>query len=82
MTLVNENPSTIQEGRDYWLHAPAATGGKETLKTPYGIGGMTFSSSGANAYYPYTTYVYPHPLVSGGSSDTMPPAAPSGLSVR
>jgi len=62
----------INENQDYFLHAPQATGGKETLYDNgstkfthyYADGGhsMTFSSEGANAYYPYTPYTYPHPL--------------------
>jgi hypothetical protein len=70
------DPTFIQEDRDYWLHAPAATGGKESFTGLNGgsataptdgityptLGNMTFSASGANAYYPYTPYQYPHPL--------------------
>lgn len=83
----------IVENRDYFLHAPQATGGKTTFggfpgvsndyctgsgtatlwqggTTSYpcctgngtGTCDMTFSASGANAYYPYTIYTCPHPL--------------------
>lgn len=57
-----EDVAFIQSGRDYILHAPQSSGGKETYTSRAG-GDMTFSSSGANAYYPYTPYTYPHPLV-------------------
>lgn len=63
----------IQQNRDYFLHAPASTGGYEyftglngasnTYPTnSYGNGTMAFSSSGPNAYYGYSPYQYPHPL--------------------
>ena len=57
------------EDQDYFTHAPAASGGKETLYndgttsfTYNASGQMTFSGEGANAYFPYTPYTYPHPL--------------------
>lgn len=67
----------IQENRDYFMHAPASTGGKAsytgsrqggstTSPTPKDIGNLIFTSSGANAYYPYTPYTYPHPLTYDG----------------
>ncbi|MGZ3972475.1 MAG: hypothetical protein ACXVJM_21855 [Mucilaginibacter sp.] len=56
----NDN-TFIQQNRDYFMHAPQATGGKEQYTGRAG-GAMTFSSSGANAYYPYVAYTYPHPL--------------------
>lgn len=73
------HPTFIDEDRDYFLHAPQANGGKESFTGLNGgsstyptdgdtyptLGNMTFSASGANAYYPYTPYIYPHPLVSG-----------------
>lgn len=58
------DPTFIQQGRDYFLHAPEASGGKETYTGRAG-GAMTFSASGANAYYPYASYTYPHPLTGG-----------------
>lgn len=64
--------SVIQEDRDYFKHAPASSGGKTTLIN-YGLDGMTFSSSGANAYYPYTAYTYPHPLRGAGTPDETAP---------
>jgi hypothetical protein len=64
------DPVYIQQGRDYFMHAPAASGGKETYTgRPGGL--MSFSAAGANAYYPYTPYTYPHPLVSASNP---PPA--------
>jgi hypothetical protein len=68
----------IQLDRDYFLHAPQSTGGRETFTgarfggsttspTTGDGGSMSFSSSGVNAYYPYTPYTYPHPLVGTGS---------------
>ena len=72
--LNNPADSTfIQQDRDYFMHAPAATGGSESytgraggstaLPTTSDTGSMTFSAAGANAYYPYSPYTYPHPLV-------------------
>jgi hypothetical protein len=74
-----ESQTVIQQNRDYFLHAPASSGGKETLVN-YGLGGMTFSSSGANAYYPYTEFIYPHPLRSGLTNPT-DVRSPGGLKV-
>jgi hypothetical protein len=73
--LGSEHDATfIQQDRDYFMHAPAASGGKETYPGRQGAADMTFSSSGANAYYPYTPYIYPHPLVKGTSAiDASPP---------
>ncbi|MCR4275699.1 MAG: hypothetical protein NUV83_03050 [Candidatus Wolfebacteria bacterium] len=34
-----------------------------------------------DATYPYTAYTYPHPLT-GGSPDTTPPSAPTGLTIN
>jgi hypothetical protein len=64
------DPVFIQQGRDYFMHAPAVTGGKETYTGRPG-GPMSFSAAGANAYYLYTPFTYPHPLVSASS---LPPA--------
>jgi hypothetical protein len=69
----------IQKDRDYFMHAPAATGGKETFPTRAGAANMTFSSSGANAYYPYTPYEYPHPLRTLVGKPE--PAAPKNLTI-
>jgi hypothetical protein len=75
----------IQQGRDFFLHAPEASGGKETFTGANGasgsfptdnitypsLGTMVFTSSGANAYFGYTEYTYPHPLTA--------PDAPTNL---
>lgn len=67
----------IQENRDFFLHAPQSSGGKESFTGANGasggyptdgvlyptLGTMTFSAAGANAYYPYTPYTYPYPSV-------------------
>lgn len=66
----------IQLNRDYFLHAPEASGGKEIFTGLNGasgsyptdgstyptLGTMQFVADSANAYYPYTPYQYPHPL--------------------
>lgn len=67
----------IQRNRDYFLAAPAATGGKDVFSggspTLNGAsntaptngltnGTMSFTADGANAYYPYAMYTCPHPL--------------------
>lgn len=64
----------IQQNRDYFLHAPCGASdsqdpygntcshGYESWPDTQGNDDMTFSSSGNNAYYPYTPYIYPHPL--------------------
>ncbi len=72
-------PRRIQQDRDYFLHLPQSSGGKESFTGDNGatssyptdgvvlpnLGNMTFTGSGANAYYPYAPYIYPHPLVGG-----------------
>lgn len=78
LNLSQASDSTfIQAGRDYFMAAPASSGGIETFSgfaggssaAPTGASASTMSfAAGANAYYPYTAYVYPHPLVSGGST--------------
>lgn len=55
----------IQENRDYWMHEPQSTGGRENYSgSPGGV--MVFTSAGANAYFPYKHFDYPHPLCSHG----------------
>ena len=66
----SEDGNVIAENRDYWTHAPQSSGGKETLGTGNLTKTMTFSASGANAYYPYTEYTYPHPLTLDGGVDS------------
>ena len=78
----------IKQNRDFFTHAPQASGGKETWTCAEGVtnchgasssyptdgstiatyGTMSFLASGANAYYPYTAYTYPHPLTLSGAS--------------
>jgi hypothetical protein len=82
----------IKKNRDYFMHAPQASGGKTSFTgTRYGgsttaptisnTGSMTFSSSGANAYYPYTPYTYPHPLRGGVGGGVEGIAAPRGVRI-
>ena len=75
----------MNQDRDYWLHAPAATGGKIYYVTnsmctksgspaacctgngtgnclPGHADATLFTAAGANAYYPYTPFTYPHPI--------------------
>lgn len=66
----------IKQNRDYFLHAPQATGGSEIFTGKNGaagsyptdgikyptLGTMIFTPEGPNAYYPYKAYAYPHPL--------------------
>src|SRR2546422_60977 len=77
VTLYGGAEPFIQQNRDYFMHAPAATGGWTTYTSRAG-GDMSFSSSGPNAYYPYTPFVYPHPLAGGGAG----PSPPQGLGVQ
>jgi hypothetical protein len=74
----NESKPLIQINRDIWFHAPQSSGGYEYYTGRNGgsssyptdgelyptLGNMVFSSTGANAYYPYTAYTYPHPMIS------------------
>ena len=66
----------FQENRDFWMHAPQSSGGYEYYTDRQGAAGndddgtLAFSSSGANAYYPYTAYTYPHPLRSEAATPT------------
>jgi hypothetical protein len=66
----------IRINRDYFLHEPQSTGGKEYFTGLNGAsdtyptdgntfatyGTMVFTPDGANEYYGYVPYVYPHPL--------------------
>jgi hypothetical protein len=83
---VFDNSVFIQQNRDFWLHAPQGTGGREYFIGANGasgsyptdgtkcpsLGTMVFTSSGPNAYYPYIPYTYPHPL-------TQSPPKPTNL---
>jgi hypothetical protein len=82
----------IQKNRDYFMHAPASSGGYEYFTGARNggsqsyptetsdTGNMAFSPAGANAYYPYTPYQYPHPLQ--GTSGVISPDSPTGLRIR
>ncbi|MCX6746941.1 MAG: hypothetical protein NTU63_02280, partial [Candidatus Pacearchaeota archaeon] len=70
---VSDSTIFILQNRDYFMHKPQSTGGYEyytgrqgasnaTPTTSSGSNTMIFNASGANAYYPYTPYAYPHPL--------------------
>jgi hypothetical protein len=77
----------IQENREFFLHAPAATGGKASFTGMNGASGsyptdghryptrgtMVFTKQGPNAYYGYVRYKYPHPLAG--------PSAPRNLRI-
>lgn len=58
----------INFNRDVWMHAPEASGGRTYYDDRPGASGrdadgtLVFTTEGANAYYPYTPYTYPHPL--------------------
>jgi hypothetical protein len=79
----------IREHYEYHLHAPEATGGSESFTGLNGASGsyptdgetlptygtMTFTGTGANAYYGYTAYTYPHPLAAA-------PTAPTNVRIR
>ena len=92
VTVEPASATFIQKDRDYFLHAPQSSGGKESFTGANGaagsaptdgstyvtLGTMTFSGTGANAYYPYTAYTYPHPLAGTAVSDpTCSPVAGS-----
>ena len=67
----SHSADVINLNRDYRTTMPKSatdcvaggTCGSETLSGPvHGLSGMTSSSTGANAYYPYTPFTCPHPL--------------------
>ena len=83
-TIDERDAEFIQKDRDYFIHAPESTGGHESYTDRAGAsdteptnedgdGTMIFTAEGANAYYPYTPYTYPHPLrgYGGGEVDKM-----------
>ena len=92
---IGDLATDIQQDRDYFLHAPEATGGKETFTGANGAsssfptdgityptkGTMVFTPVGPNAYYGYQPYTYPHPLTSTNFVSTPPvkPLAPLNL---
>ena len=78
-SVATTSTNFIQLNRDYFLHAPQATGGSEYFTGTNGaagtfptdgatyptLGTMAFTATGTNAYYGYQPYTYPHPLTSG-----------------
>jgi hypothetical protein len=68
----------IQKDRDYFMHAPEPSGGK-SIYTGRAGGAESFSGTGANAYYPYSPFTYPHPLQALGENA---PASPTGLKIK
>lgn len=68
----------IQKDRDYFMHQPQSTGGKAIYIGRPG-GAESFSSTGANAYYPYVPFTYPHPLQATGGTA---PESPTGLKIK
>lgn len=67
----NNTTEFFTENQDYWLATPASSGGKTTWTGDAGLAAShSFSGEGANAYYPYTRYTCPHPLVGSGSCDS------------
>ena len=82
--VTNSYGSPVVLNQNYYLHAPQASGGKCSYTgAPGPQANLTCTGSGANAYFGYTPYTYPHPLQSSqGSTDLTPPAAPTGLIVR
>ena len=77
----------VQKDRDYFMHEPQATGGQSlytgrigasnTSPTNGSPGTMIFDPTAPNAYYPYTQFTYPHPLITldNYSQQTTPPTA-------
>jgi hypothetical protein len=94
ITVGASSADYIQLNRDYFLHAPQPTGGREYFIGKNGasssyptdgvkyptLGTMVFTSTGPNAHYPYIPYVYPHLLSVQGETGRLLglQAAPSG----
>lgn len=81
----------IRENYDYWMHAPQSSGGRtyftgtrwggsQSLPTAADTGTLVFTSSGANAYYPYTPFGA-HPMEGSPSTFTVIPSAGAGGSI-
>ena len=89
-------PGFLILNQDYFLHEPQSSGGKVSWTGDAGLASSySWSSSGANEYYPYAPYICPHPLtgltgscsseitgVNGYDSDIIAPDKPTGLSVN
>jgi len=83
----------IKMNRDFFLHEPQATGGREIFTGANGASGsyptdgvkyptkgtMIFTPDGPNAYYQYKPYAYPHPLTTATPVPTSEPQPPTGL---
>lgn len=94
ITLYNPRTDStfIQKDRDYFMHAPQSSGGKSTYTGRVGgsttaptqsdTGNLSFLSSGANAYYPYTPYTYPHPLRNESGTPSPTPSPPQRLRIE
>ena len=80
----NSYGAPVLQDQNYFLHAPQASGGGcHYTGTPGLQANLSCTGSGANPYFGYTPYTYPHPLQSAqGGTDLTPPAAPTGLIVR
>lgn len=61
--------------RDYFMHAPDDHSGKITWSDWPGSHNAVFNAGVAQAYYPYTPLVYPHPIVT--AQDGPAPTPPS-----
>lgn len=76
-----DSGKVINFNRDAWMHAPESSGGRTFYNGRPGASGrnsdgtLVFTTSGANAYFPYSPYVYPHPLA------LATPKVPTGLSI-
>lgn len=84
VNVETNSQSVIRENYEYYLHAPQATGGYEYYTDRMGSAGnasdgtLAHSATGANAYYPYTPYTYPHPLRGEGNSGKFTPSLTGG----
>lgn len=70
------DPNYIQINRDYFMHAPDSSSGRMVWPDWPGSHNGYFVANVAQAYYPYTPLVYPHPLVTeqDGGGGTNPPS--------
>lgn len=87
-----DNPVTHQNTLDPWYVWNNTWNGSTILATTYGLSQLQENRDfcnhspaticGLKPAWTYTPYTYPHPLQSGGSSDTTPPACPVNLVVQ
>ena len=67
---------TCSVGTGFWVATTSST----TVNSSVIQNGTFYKCTATNVWTAYyTPYTYPHPLRSGGTPDTTPPAAPSGL---